>query len=266
MNNVKLFEQWLYEFKYGKSLFADSKLAVGSEMEYKDFIKRVTGSDEEPNTPDEEELWVKLHKYITTNNRLAGDSGLTGNDLKPLIPLKKKFPGILDPEYGGKLYRIYRGMSMDIDELVSLIKKGKVEVNDRLYTWKMDVSTKITSRSTNGFLSFSANERNARSFAKDNSRVQRGNIKNGRWPIVAGVLYKSIANDCLFNHRFIDQIHNYGEEEILYVGNSFQTDVIEILFPESIYNVNRIEEVLSNLRNSPEGKTVEKLLDAINNK
>jgi hypothetical protein len=74
----------------GDKLFADNEVEI--KQDFQKFIEKVYAPDFEPNTEDENELIATFREYFKSNK-----SGGLGIYLKDLVPLKSKFPKILDP-------------------------------------------------------------------------------------------------------------------------------------------------------------------------
>jgi hypothetical protein len=80
----------------GDKLFADEGGVASLAKRWKGFIDKLYAPDYEPNTEDEEKVLAALMGYFQTNK-----SGDLGAYLKDLLPLKSKFPKILDPQLQG---------------------------------------------------------------------------------------------------------------------------------------------------------------------
>ena len=83
----------IYEkLNVGDKLWADEGGVASLAKRWKGFIDKLYAPDYEPNTDDEEKVLELLMNYFRTNK-----SGELGAYLKDLLPLKSKFPQILDP-------------------------------------------------------------------------------------------------------------------------------------------------------------------------
>ena len=91
MKRVKLFEEFINEFNYGEVLFGDPSVAQDEER-----YKRLLKLPFEPNTLEEDQL-IKMLKDWFHNEKAAS---FLGKALRELLPLKKKFPKVLEPTEG----------------------------------------------------------------------------------------------------------------------------------------------------------------------
>ena len=117
----------------GDKLWADEGGVAVLLKRWKGFIEKLYAPDYEPNTEDEEKVLGLLMNYFRTNK----SSGLEIY-LKDLLPLKSKFPQILDPraqDYiptsseetewvsnGGDY--VWRGATMSLDQAKKLIRNA----------------------------------------------------------------------------------------------------------------------------------------------
>jgi hypothetical protein len=150
----------------GNKLFADNEVEI--KQDFQKFIEKVYAPDFEPNTEDENELINTLKGYFK-----SGESGILGVWLKELVPLKSKFPKILDPrsqDYipaaseetewvsnGGDY--AWRGATMPLDQAQKLIRDARYQhspmFKERGFIINQPNITYI-SRGERGFTSFSS--------------------------------------------------------------------------------------------------------------
>ena len=117
MKPVKLFEDFVNEIETGKVLLGEPKGANWSPI-YTDRWKELK-IPFEPNTMDEMELLDLLRDWITKESK----NPKLGEFLKQLLPLKKKFPKVLDPTSGREVYdgnTFYRGTLIPLKDVLKL--------------------------------------------------------------------------------------------------------------------------------------------------
>ena len=127
MKKIKLFEEFLLEFDYGKHLFADPEtVAAGGTGfegpdadEYARWLKSIGRKEIEADTPEEKELLKDLMNYFE-----HGDN-MFNHQLKYLLALKKKYPNMLDPQEYFPIQDAYRGASIPMEQFIRIINNNK---------------------------------------------------------------------------------------------------------------------------------------------
>jgi len=212
------------------------KLNVGDKLwaDEEGFVSYVYAPDYEPDTEDEKKVIKALQDYFYKNTG-AKDLGVF---LKDLLPLKSKFPKLLDPRYSdesshgtGKPWDseyegyAWRGATMKLSELQRLIPQsnliGQVNAKDpkriRLDGISIDNPNLVyTSRGGYGFTSFSLDSYTASHF--------QGQFDNDRVSVVYGI--KLSNPNLIMNPDVSNILSTYAEHETLYVGNKIKPDVI----------------------------------------
>ena len=183
-----------------------------------------------PNTDDEEKVLELLMNYFRTNK-----SGELGAYLKDLLPLKSKFPQILDPQlqgyipaasedtewvsYGGDY--AWRGATMPLNQAQKLIRDAEYKhtrmFSDRGFVINQPNITYV-SRGERGFTSFSSDLRGALNF--------KGKMGTDAVSVIYGV--KKSNPNLVMNPDASDSISMFKENETLYVGDNVQPDVVII--------------------------------------
>lgn len=231
MKHIKLFEQFLNEIETGKVLFGEPK---GSSWDPR-FIDRWNSLKIpfEPNTMDEKELLDLLRAWITKEDK----NPKLAEFLKQLLPLKKKFPVVLDPIKGREVYdgtSFYRGTLIPLKDILRLkgwfknnsvdFPYGAIETNAP-YIW--------SSVSSKGFTSLTPTAEVADGFAADymsKNGMQWTDIINrldnglGMVPVIIRI--KDTHPDVLMNPRIMNEIGGLGEYEVLLVGSKTKVDSI----------------------------------------
>ena len=229
----------LKEFEAGDKLFADRGNNAGSTTNWKNWIEKMYAPDYEPNTEDENKLLTLLSAYL--ENPDSGDFSSALN-LKDLLPLKKKFPKVLDPsvpttarerdtrtlprELGAYKDHVWRGATMKLSTLQKLLPKGEW-FGSPAHDWSAGfVNPGITykSRGSYGFTSFSYSEAQASVF--------KGKYDEQRVSVIMGI--KNTHPKLLFTPGFMNALSRYAEYETLFVGKAVKPDIIIINDPRII--------------------------------
>ena len=212
----------------GDKLWAD--VDGGGKKSWNDFISKLYAPDFEPNTEDEEKVLGLLMNYFRTNK----SSGLEIY-LKDLLPLKSKFPKILDPQAqdyipaaseetewvsnGGDY--AWRGATMPLSQAQKLIRNAEYKhtrmFSDRGFVINQPNITYV-SRGERGFTSFSSDLRGALQF--------KGKMGSDAVSVIYGV--KKSNPNLVMNPDASDSISMFKENETLYVGDNVQPDVVII--------------------------------------
>jgi len=211
----------------GDKLWAD--VDGRGKKPWNDFISKLYAPDYEPNTEDEEKVLELLMNYFNYNK-----SGELGVYLKDLVPLKSKFPQILDPQAQGSTPTsseetewvsnggdyVWRGATMSLDQAKKLIRNAVYThpafLRERGFIINQPNIT-YTSRGDKGFTSFSSDLRGASHF-------------KGRITDAVSVIYgvKKSNPNLVMNPDASDSISRFKENETLYVGNDVKPDVVII--------------------------------------
>lgn len=214
----------------GDKLWADEGGVASLAKRWKGFIDKLYAPDYEPNTDDEEKVLELLMNYFRTNK-----SGELGAYLKDLLPLKSKFPQILDPQlqgyipaasedtewvsYGGDY--AWRGATMPLNQAQKLIRDAEYKhtrmFSDRGFVINQPNITYV-SRGERGFTSFSSDLRGALNF--------KGKMGSDAVSVIYGV--KKSNPNLVMNPDASDSISMFKENETLYVGDNVQPDVVII--------------------------------------
>ena len=223
------------EFEAGDKLFADRGNKAGPLRAWTNWIETMYDPDYEPNTEDEDKLLTLLSRY--TENPEAGDYG-NALDLKALLPLKKKFPKVLDPsvpstareragggstDLAGYNNHVWRGATMKLSTLQKLLPKGEW-FGSPSHDWSAGfVNPGITykSRGSYGFTSFSQSSAQASVF--------KGKYDKQRVSVIIGI--KNTHPKLLFTPGFMNALSRYAEYETLFVGKVVKPDIIIINDP-----------------------------------
>lgn len=214
----------------GDKLWADEGGVAVLLKRWKGFIEKLYAPDYEPNTEDEEKVLGLLMNYFRTNK----SSGLEIY-LKDLVPLKSKFPQILDPQAqdyipaaseetewvsnGGDY--AWRGATMPLSQAQKLIRDAEYKhtrmFSDRGFVINQPNITYV-SRGERGFTSFSSDLRGAIQF--------KGKMGSDAVSVIYGV--KKSNPNLVMNPDASDSISMFKENETLYVGDNVQPDVVII--------------------------------------
>lgn len=219
----------IYEkLNVGDKLWADIE---GEQREdWGKFISKLYAPDFEPNTDDEKKVLKALTNYFRTNK-----SGELGVYLKDLVPLKSKFPQILDPRAqnqvpdssydtewvsnGGDY--AWRGATMPLNQAQKLIRDAEYKhtpfFSNRGFVINQPNITYV-SRGERGFTSFSSDLKGAIQF--------KGKMGTDAVSVIYGV--KKSNPNLVMNPDASDSISVFKENETLYVGDNVQPDVVII--------------------------------------
>lgn len=229
------------EFEAGDKLFADRGNNAGSTTNWKNWIEKMYAPDYEPNTEDEDKLLTLLSAYL--ENPDSGDFGSALN-LKDLLPLKKKFPKVLDPsvpstareragggstDLAGYNDHVWRGATMKLSTLQKLLPKGEW-FGSPAHDWSAGfVNPGITykSRGSYGFTSFSQSSAQASVF--------KGKYDEQRVSVIIGI--KNTHPKLLFTPGFMNALSRYAEYETLFVGKAVKPNIIIINDPRVIRQI-----------------------------
>jgi hypothetical protein len=223
-------------FEYGDQLLTDPE-----GVQFKDRLK-VLKLPEEPNTYDEQRFIEMLKDWF--NNEYA-ESAL-GSILWQLLPLKKKFPKVLEPSKGRNLYEgntLYRGTMIPLATVLNLKGQWKRYKGVGLLGDAIEMDTKFnwSFKSDKGFTSFTPASETAEEFADQISyeefkpyRPGYGIVKRlsqnsigGKIPVILKI--KDTHPQALFNPQFTTSISAFTTEyEIFVVGARIQVDGIII--------------------------------------
>ena len=214
----------------GDKLWADEGGVAVLLKRWKGFIEKLYAPDYEPNTEDEEKVLGLLMNYFRTNK-----SGELGVYLKDLVPLKSKFPQILDPRAQGYIPAsseetewvsnggdyAWRGATMPLSQAQKLIRDAEYKhtrmFSDRGFVINQPNITYV-SRGERGFTSFSSDLRGAIQF--------KGKMGTDAVSVIYGV--KKSNPNLVMNPDASDSISMFKENETLYVGDNVQPDVVII--------------------------------------
>jgi len=211
----------LKEIDLGKVPFADPE-AVDDPDAYGAYLKK-WNYVEEPNTEDEQAFVNDLQSYIEEPNIHTSQAAHMATVLKQLLPLKSKFPGILDPSKSAKF--VYRGTTIPIKSFIN--SPASLEGDDLTF----NVKTKLNAKGDRNFLSFSTDQYTAENFvdmAIDADENENEIVKKG---LVPAMIVLSAANpNLIFNPEAIDFYSMYtggaSEDETFHVGTTLTTDKI----------------------------------------
>lgn len=234
-----LFEEFLNEFNYGKILFGDPSVA-NDEERYKRLLKLPF----EPNTMEEYQLIAMLKDWFHQEKAAP----FLGKALKELLPLKKKFPKILEPTKGrDNMYdgtEFFRGTMMPLKQVLGLTKTWKKYDGIGLYSdeaIEADVKFTWNAKSRKGFTSFSPSSETAEEFADQIGQEEYGaytpgyNIikklqdgdTSGNIPVILKI--KDTHPQALMNPEFTSTVSFFHDEfEIFVIGSNIQIDGIII--------------------------------------
>lgn len=233
----------LEELEIGKVLFGDPDWMSRPDR-WKDLEIPY-----EPNTDDEKHLIQLLKKWIMEPHK-AKDPEL-GQKLKELLPLKSKFPRVLDPSKGRKIYEgttLYRGTLLPLKDLMNMsgvwepnndVKYvGDAIANKSLYNWS------AVGSGQKGFTSFTpadgVAENFAASIAGENGVMQKDRDYDrfvekmvnkeymGMIPVVLEI--PDTYPTALFNPQLTVALTNwFSEYEVLVIGDSVKVSRVNII-------------------------------------
>lgn len=235
----------LKELDFGKYPFTDPDAANLDMMKQLSLQRLIDKYNyiQEPNTKDEQNLLKDLSKYFEDESNTVQAS-----ELKALLAVKSKFPGILDPQSNDNYTSIFRGTSIPIKEILKYEwTKYPSQYSGFVYECKSPVV--ITSKGTRGFSSFSVYEDTGADFAWEQNEEA---YENNFVPVVTSI-YVSNPN-ALFNPDFSKLFNIHGNEgEVLYIGNSYKSVKTTLMYVEDV--LENADDVLS-----PEWKALAKHL------
>lgn len=239
MKPVKLFEQFISEMDYGKELLTDP-----NALPRADYFKKLN-LPFEPNTVDENELIAYLQEWMM-NPHTASKNPNLGLMLKELLPIKKKFPKILDPKAGRHLYEgksLYRGTTIPLKELVALSAKWQPNKHLDFETGAIQTKTKYNWQgmglSQKGFTSFTPAQSIAIDFARESDHAIFGPfhaaeivraLEAGKDRMIAVVLEipDTYSNAIMNPHFTLSAAQFLSEFEVFVLGQPIQIERIHI--------------------------------------
>jgi len=269
MKKIKLFEDFLLEFDYGKHLFADPDTIAGTDKfkkkDYTNWLKSI-GSKIESDTEEEEDILQDFMDYFESGTKIWQ------RHIKTLIGLKKKYPQMLDPQDYFDFDTAYRGASIPMNQFLRIVNNNKAyQTHGKAYLKKLkknappyepgiydslkhkteikkqnwvkpfvEDSSKVMqlhdikgetyeSRGNKGFISLSTNPLDAKKFMMEN---QIAHIAKGRMPVVIHVDYSKIAKKAFMNPEFVMKLTTWEEDEFLVEGH--ELPIKEITFPNPL--------------------------------
>lgn len=239
MKHIQLFEDFVNEFNTGKVLLGDPS-TLGRPSKWEEL-----GIEFEPNTADESELIELLKTWIMKGKV---DSKM-GQILKELLPLKKKFPNVLEPSAGRKVYdgtSLYRGTIIPLKEVLAMKGKWKHDKYSLIFgnaAETLTIKTTYNWESINrkGFTSFTPSPDVAISFAGSQSpdlspsivaaqtiikRLADG-YTGGMIPVILKI--KDTHSQSIINPIFTQSANEFMNEfEVFVVGNKIKVDEVII--------------------------------------
>lgn len=233
----------LKELEVGKVLFGDPD-SLNVPDKWKDLKIPY-----EPNTDDEKKIIQLLKRWILEPHK-AKDPEL-GQKLKELLPLKSKFPRVLDPSKGRKIYEgttLYRGTLLPLKDIMSMNGAwrfnnsvsfvGGAISNESKYTWRPVGS------SEKGYTSFTPADSVAENFAatiagengvmqsnRDYDRFVEKMVNSeymGMIPVVLEI--PDTHPTALFNPQLTIALSDFfSEYEVLVIGDSVEVSKVNII-------------------------------------
>jgi hypothetical protein len=186
--------------------------------------------------------------------------------LSELLPLKSKFPLILDPTTAPNTNYVYRGATVSTSDLVELVKAAKVNWSKGDVSNFLPVSVNgktVSSRSTRGALSFTFSRLIGETFATGADKVQLSSFNLAeRYPVMLKCKTSDLSDKLLFTPAFLNSISGYSEYETFYFGNDIPCDKIEIAPPMAFESLGSPSQVAKNLNKYP--SILQQLMKAIN--
>ena len=235
----------LEELEIGKVLFGDPDLMYRPNR-WKDL-----NIPYEPNTDDEKHLIQLLKKWIMEPHK-AKDPEL-GQKLKELLPLKSKFPRVLDPSKGRKIYEgttLYRGTLLPLKDIMNMSGVWQLNNGVEYYTIGGAISNKSSyiwsavGSGQKGFTSFTPADGVAQNFAatiageygvmqrdRDYDRFVEKMVNNeymGMIPVVLEI--PDTYPTALFNPQLTILLSDFfSEYEVLVIGDSVKISKVNII-------------------------------------
>ena len=231
MKLEQLYKNIYEDLNVGDKLFAGEYGVESSRRQWLQFIKKLYAPDYEPNTEDEEKVLELLINYFNYNT-----SGELGAYLKDLLPLKSKFPKILDPQAQGYIPAsseetewvsnggdyVWRGATMPLDQAKKLIRNAVYThpafLKERGFIINQPSITYTSRGKDKGFTSFSSDLSGAIQF--------KGKMLTDAVSVIYGV--KKSNPNLIMNPDASNSISRFMENETLYVGNNVKPDVVII--------------------------------------
>ncbi len=242
---MKTLKHILQELNYGNTLFGDADPEISLPINtpaYTDYLKSI-GVDAEENTPEENKIFNELASYLRYPKSSRHSQTELVKYLKQLLPLKSKFPLILDPlqdrEVDNDGY-VYRGATVDTEDLVALVKAAKLDWSSQDVSdfASINVNGKtVSSSSTRGFLSFTFKRRVAETFATntEKSQLSSGDLSR-RYPVVLQCSVNNLSDKLILTPSLLNAIQ-YIENETLYLDTQIPCDKILIAPPMAFDNL-----------------------------
>jgi hypothetical protein len=235
----------LTELEIGKVLFGDPTL-FGRPNKWEDLKIPY-----ELDTDDEKQLIHMLKKWIMEPQDAKGPE--LGQKLKELLPLKSKFPKVLDPSKGRKEYKgttLYRGTLLSIRDVMNMSGTWQLNNGVDYYTVGGAVTSKAPftwsaiGSSEKGYTSFTAMNHVASNFAasiageygvmqrdRDYDRFVEKMVDsdyNGMIPAILEIPDTYPA--ALFNPQLSIALSSwFSEYEVLVVGDSVKVSKVNII-------------------------------------
>jgi hypothetical protein len=233
----------LEELEVGKVLFGDPDWLSRPDR-WKDLKIPY-----EANTDDEKHLIQLLKRWIMEPHK-AKDPEL-GQKLKELLPLKSKFPRVLDPSKGRKIYEgttLYRGTLLPLKDLMNVGGMwhfdGDVNFNGDAISNKTPYVWRAVGNSEKGFTSFTPESSIANNFAvsiageygvmqkdRDYDRFVEKMIDGDYMGMVPVVLeIPDTYPAALFNPQLTLALSNwFSEYEVLVIGDSVKISKVNVI-------------------------------------
>lgn len=223
----------LNEFDYGKRLLDDPTNWAGGlySDKFSTDKHRALDIQGEPDTEDEALFVQDLITYLKDQDK--ADPGKILPVLKKLVPLKSKFPKILDPRSGITGDVIYRGATIPFSifdrNIPARTKIIRGEDGGSIGTVAaLNINTTMRPRARRGFYSFSGEYERAENFAvrAAHKTEQRETLLELRMPCIVATSVDDAK--CIFNPAYIDAVGPYYEYEVLYIGDNIKISAIYI--------------------------------------
>jgi len=247
----------LKEFDYGKQLFGRDRENMPWDRDVyssdtarrwaKKVVKVYGGleADKPPeiNTDEEFSLLLRIGEFLNDPDNPVNIS----SELKKLLPLKSKFPEVLDPNFDmANSGEFYRGSTISFRDAMKIPHYNLTQGLHHVYQTHVSPQGSYTvyTRADRGFVSFSGDAGTAGGFVDPPSVgshvYERGMLSlldnpdkevddlNLRIPCLLIVDAKN--PNLLFNPGFLQALEEYGEEETFYITrNRIQCDQIALV-------------------------------------